>query len=112
MLLFADAEGSLERLRALAVGLERQVPGAVASVPGLKDVGRVFAKVLEKYRGDFSKITDLARATIKCRSLPVLLAVLQQLSGSDQAFTLVLIKKTGSCPSSTWTRLEGTGTCS
>lgn len=91
MMLYADAELSLERLRALCCRIEALVPDASPVVPGLKGMGRAFAKTLEKYQGDFSNMTDLARATIKCPSLAVLLAALKELK-EDKAFEIVLIK--------------------
>ena len=92
MLLYAAAEKSQERLRQLCAEVEAQVPEATKIVPaGLKKMARVFAKTLDKYRGDFSCITDLARATIKCPSMKILFEVLWRVA-SNAAFRIVLIK--------------------
>jgi hypothetical protein len=91
-LMYADAEVSLEHLRGLCLSLQDRVAGAVAIVPALKKIARVFTKTLEKYSGNFSYVNDLARATIKCDTLSVLLAVLRELYNEDSAFAIVLVK--------------------
>ena len=93
MLLYAAAESSLERLRRFCDMIQAQVSGATAIVPPApKKMARAFTKTLEKYRGDFSKLTDLARATINCSSLLVLREVLKKVGSEKEAFTLVLVK--------------------
>ena len=89
--LYAAAESSLRNLRALCDRLARQVPGASPVVPALKGMERVYTKTLEKYGGDFTRVTDIARGTINCASLMVLLHVLRELR-LDQTFELVRIK--------------------
>ena len=51
--------------------------GVRAIVAPLKSVGRAVIKSLEKYKGDFSRLTDLARCTFECTTLSQALAVLE-----------------------------------
>ena len=45
----------------------------------IKNVDRALVKVMEKYRRDFSKLTDLSRATLECMTEAALLDVLKKL---------------------------------
>ena len=95
LLLYADAERTLPHLRALSrrvsVTASHMGGPVVVTVAPLKGAARACAKTLEKYRGDFSRLTDLARMTFECETLTGALAVLNALA-ADGAFTLLLLK--------------------
>ena len=57
----------------------------------LKSVGRAVIKSLEKYTGDFSRLTDLARCTFECKTLTQALAVLEALAAAA-GWEILLIK--------------------
>ena len=90
LLLYADAERTMPHLHALGERIEASV-AAKAIVAPLKGAARACAKTLEKYRSDFSRLTDLARMTFECETLTGALAVLNALA-TDGAFTLLLLK--------------------
>ena len=62
-----------------------------AIVAPLKALKRVTEKAAEKYDGDFSRVTDLARATLECETLAGVRAVIAALA-ADGEWTVVLIK--------------------
>ena len=97
LLLYADAERTLEHVRELAktvqaaLASEADRDGVRPIVAPLKAVGRAVIKSLEKYKGDFSRLTDLARATFECTTLTQALAVLEALVAAA-GWELLLIK--------------------
>ena len=71
-LLYSDAERTLPRLHDLSAEIKTQQPSAVPVVAPLKGEARAAFKTLDKYGGDYSRLTDLARM---CAALlPALLA--------------------------------------
>ena len=60
-------------------------------VAPLKGEPRAVLKALEKYSGDHSRLTDLARKTFECGTLGDSLQVLELLA-ADEQFQIVLIK--------------------
>ena len=109
MLLYADAETTLPHLRALAQEVTSEVAlrearqhdakeaaeGADSTVHSiiapLKGSVRATVKTLEKYRGKFSYLTDLARMTFKCRTLQQALLVVDVLCNC-RGWKILLIK--------------------
>ena len=66
-LLYSDAERTLPVLHDLSAEIKTQQPSAVPVVAPLKGEARAAFKTLEKYGGDYSRLTDLARM---CAALP------------------------------------------
>ena len=66
-LLYSDAERSLPLLHKLSAEIKTQQPSAVPVVAPLKGEARAAFKTLDKYGGDYSRLTDLARM---CAALP------------------------------------------
>ena len=66
-LLYSDAERTLPRLHDLSAEITTQQPSAVPVVAPLKGEARAAFKTLDKYGGDYSRLTDLARM---CAALP------------------------------------------
>ena len=66
-LLYSDAERTLPRLHDLSAEIKTQQPSAVPVVAPLKGEARAAFKTLDKYGGDYSRLTDLARM---CAALP------------------------------------------
>lgn len=93
LLLYADAERTLPHLKALAEAVKAKMPdGCLAPIVApLKKSARACVKVREKYRGDFSCLTDLARATFPCRTLKQASLVLDALFQAN-GFETILIK--------------------
>ena len=60
-LLYSDAERTLPRLHDLSAEIKTQQPSAVPVVAPLKGEARATFKTLDKYGGDYSRLTDLAR---------------------------------------------------
>ena len=89
LLLFADAESTLPYLSRLGEQL-RSAQVMVLEAP-LKALPRTIAKTLEKYGGDFSRLTDLARMTLVCTTLAAARGVLEAMA-SDSAIQIMLIK--------------------
>ena len=64
-------------------------------LPGLKGIGRVCAKSLEKYKGDFRRVTDYCRMTFECATLSACYTVLEAIEGhlgKSLQLTIVQIK--------------------
>ena len=61
MTLYSDAERTLPVLHDLSAEIKTQQPSAVPVVAPLKGEPRATFKTLEKYGGDYSRLTDLAR---------------------------------------------------
>ena len=66
-LLYSDAERTLPRLHDLSAEITTQQPSAVPVVAPLKGEARAAFKTLDKYGGNYSRLTDLARM---CAVLP------------------------------------------
>ena len=66
-LLYSDAERTLPLLHDLGVEIGSQQPSAVPVVAPLKGEARAAFKTLDKYGGDYSRLTDLARM---CAAFP------------------------------------------
>ena len=79
--LYADAERTLPLLSALADDVKAKVGTVKVFVAPLKTYGRAIQKALEKYRGDFRRLTDLCRMTVECGALSDVEQVLGALSG-------------------------------
>ncbi|KAH8072496.1 pyrophosphatase [Aureococcus anophagefferens] len=79
--LYADAERTLPLLSALADDVKAKVGTVKVFVAPLKTYGRAIQKALEKYRGDFRRLTDLCRMTVECGALSDVERVLGALSG-------------------------------
>ena len=60
-LLYSDAERTLPVLHDLSAEIKTQQPSAVPVVAPLKGEARAAFKTLDKYGGDYSRLTDLAR---------------------------------------------------
>ena len=65
-LLYSDAERSLPLLHDLSAEIKTQQPSAVPVVAPLKGEARAAFKTLDKYGGDYSRLTDLARMCAAC----------------------------------------------
>jgi hypothetical protein len=84
MLLYADAESVLPLLGQLGHQLEDQFgDNAEVVMATLKGAVRATVKALEKYDGDYRQLTDLARMTVKCKTLRTLLGVLEAIADSQ-----------------------------
>ena len=70
---------------------QAKVPKAVAIVAPLKAEPRATIMALDKYHGDYSRLTDLARMTFECADLSVLLSVLKHLD-NDAQFEVLAVK--------------------
>ena len=66
-LLYADAERTLPLLHDLGAEINTQQPSIESAVAPLKGEARAAFKTLDKYGGDYSRLTDLARM---CAALP------------------------------------------
>ena len=66
-LLYSDAERTLPVLHDLGAEIKAQQPSAVPVVASLKGEARAAFKTLDKYGGDYRRLTDLARM---CAVLP------------------------------------------
>ena len=60
-LLYSDAERTLSLLHDLGAEINTQQPAADPNVAPLKGEARAAFKTLDKYDGDYSRLTDLAR---------------------------------------------------
>jgi hypothetical protein len=60
-LLYSDAERTLPLLHDLGAEITTQQPSAESVVAPLKAETRAAVKTLDKYGGDYSRLTDLAR---------------------------------------------------
>eukprot|EP00964_Phaeocystis_antarctica_P128029 scaffold91754_cov60-Phaeocystis_antarctica.AAC.1 len=60
-LLYSDAERTLPLLHDLGAEISTQQPSAEPAVAPLKGEARAAVKTLDKYGGDYSRLTDLAR---------------------------------------------------
>ena len=60
-LLYSDAERTLPLLHDLGAEIMTQQPSAESAVAPLKAETRAAVKTLDKYGGDYSRLTDLAR---------------------------------------------------
>ena len=60
-LLYSDAERTLSLLHNLGVEISTQQSAAESNVAPLKGEARAAFKTLDKYDGDYSRLTDLAR---------------------------------------------------
>ena len=60
-LLYSDAERTLPLLHDLGVEIKTQQPSVELMVAPLKAETRAAIKTLDKYGGDYSRLTDLAR---------------------------------------------------
>ena len=60
-LLYSDAERTLSLLHDLGAEINTQQPAAEPNVAPLKGEARAAFKTLDKYDGDYSRLTDLAR---------------------------------------------------
>ena len=60
-LLYSDAERTLPLLHDLGVEIKTQQPSVELMVAPLKAGTRAAVKTLDKYDGDYSRLTDLAR---------------------------------------------------
>ena len=85
MLLYADAERTTEGLHALATSVTSALEKAGKAAPktrlgGVKAKARATVKTLQKYGGDYRKLTDLARMTFECATLPMVRDVLEEMS--------------------------------
>jgi hypothetical protein len=91
--LFADALGEKVLLDAIAAEIAAACgDGAKAKPAPIKNIERAIVKVLEKYGLNFSSLTDLARATIECKTEQVLLAVLRKLKEAVQAGKAYIVR--------------------
>jgi len=70
-LLYSDAERTLPVLHDLSAEIKTLQPSAVPVVAPLKAEARAAFKTLDKYGGDYGRLTDLARM---CAALPAALA--------------------------------------
>ena len=85
LLLYEDAFHAHNALQSVSDALIKTLGKCVEFIlPNLKSKKRVFAKVYEKYDGDFSKITDLARCTVSCNSLRTIIEVLKFLDDAPE----------------------------
>ena len=76
-LLYSDAERTLPLLHDLSTEIKTKQPSAVPVVAPLKGEPRATFKTLDKYGGDYSRLTDLARM---CAALPAAPSVPDPLS--------------------------------
>ena len=90
-LLYFDAERTLPSLHDLAGEVKKALPDSEPIVAPLKGEARAAYKTLDKYAGDYRRLTDLARMTIKCPTLRAALAALRFLA-KHTGFVIVLIK--------------------
>lgn len=77
MALYVDARKA--RLSLQILGAEAQAAigtHLVAIIPKLKGKERAMVKTQEKYEGDYSRLTDLARMTFECATISTALAIL------------------------------------
>ena len=71
-LLYADAETTLPALHALGEAVCARLPAGHGVRPRyapLKGLARAAVKSLDKYAGDFTRLTDLCRMTFECATL-------------------------------------------
>ena len=77
IMLYHDASRAWKSLQKVGQQLTNTLGERIHfKLPGLKAKKRVFAKVYEKYDGDFSRITDLCRCTVACDTMQTILDVL------------------------------------
>ena len=89
LLLLADAERAAERLHDLKQHVEKAVSGALGErtngmVAEVKRTRRATVKALEKYGGDYSRLTDLARMTFECDTMSAASLVLETLGDLEE----------------------------
>ena len=89
--MFADAEESNAMLQdigpRIAEATSEQLgrPGAVvAHTTALKRSKRIMEKVAEKYRGDYSRVCDVARMTFSCDNFEAIECVLEAVCAADE----------------------------
>ena len=90
-LLYMEAERTLLPLHELAARIKKMMPSVEVLVAPLKGEARAAFKTLDKYDGDYLRLTDLARMTLKCASLHDANGGLQTL-GADEDFELTNLK--------------------
>ena len=90
-LLYVAGERTLPELHALADFVSAKLPEVTPIVAPLKGEQRAAHKALDKYNGDYSRVTDVARMTMQCPTLRLAHEVLALLLAHD-GFELVLIK--------------------
>mmetsp|Transcript_1000 Transcript_1000/g.2047 ORF Transcript_1000/g.2047 Transcript_1000/m.2047 type:complete len:893 (-) Transcript_1000:161-2839(-) len=92
MLLYYDAERTLDFLESIKTQLEERLndQNYIVIAP-LKGLSRAVIKALEKYKGDYSRLTDLARMTVGCSSIKWVLGTLRAIA-SLQSVEIILIK--------------------
>jgi hypothetical protein len=93
--LLHDAKIAKERLDAFISDIMKRLPHGVEQKRApLKSLERAMVKVYEKYRCNFSMLTDLARRTIVCDNVEALKRVLVELKAAvdSNLATVVRIK--------------------
>ncbi len=93
--LLHDAKIAKERLDAFVSDIMKRLPHGVEQKRApLKSLERAMVKVYEKYRCNFSMLTDLARSTIVCENVEALKRVLVELKAAvdSNLATIVRIK--------------------
>jgi len=90
-LLYLDAERALPSLHDLGGDITRVLPDVEPIVAPLKGEARACVKTIDKYVGDYRRLTDLARMTLKCPTLRAALEALRFLA-KHGGFMIVLIK--------------------
>ena len=89
---YADAERTLPQLQALAKDVQRRLRSECQPIVApLKGEARAMAKVLDKYKGNYARLTDLARMTFECRTFAACRGVLEHISAHED-FELLHVK--------------------
>ena len=81
------------KLHELGALVQKAVPAVQPLVAPLKGEARAAYKTRDKYNGDYSRITDLARMTLKCATLADALATLRALAALGSSGWDVLLLK-------------------
>jgi hypothetical protein len=87
--LYAEAEHAYNELKGATGEIAAATGGAAKFPPGLKGKARAMEKVNSEYKGDASKLFDIARSSIEFTSLDALYKALDMVQGR---FTVVRIK--------------------
>ena len=91
--MYREAAQSLPRLNAYAKRLGKRFPGAVVFTAPLKGRVRALERIITEFKGNTSKITDLARASIAFVNLDQIKAALQAIEhDKDSPFEVFKVR--------------------